>query len=176
MLMLTSTSQSIGMCPFMHSSEWGFFWLLMNILSSAGIKRDYYPCSGLRFPRCEVISPPNKSSKQKGRSCDSTFPPEPGLKLTCEGKCVWVQRPRGPSRGPAGGRLPPKMRTDTGVQGLICVTGEFAYKWKMTEFFCSPQLSMSSASSRAYLPPPHPPCTPFEEYSLLVKLGHLVCY
>lgn len=80
----------------------------------------------------------------------------------------WVWSCRWPEKGSVGGssgrwalagcRLPPKMRTDTEVQGLICVTGEFAYKWKMTEFFCSPQLSMSSASCWPYLqPPPHPP-------------------
>lgn len=73
----------------------------------------------------------------------------------------WPQRgsvdERGGRGAPTGGRHPPEMRTDTGVQGLICVTGEFAYKWKMTEFFCSPQLSMSFASNRLYLTPPHPP-------------------
>lgn len=114
--------------------------------------------NSLRF---EAILPPSeKSGKQMRWSSDSQLcllelrlrPP-----LTRE-ENEWADASG--REAPAGGRLPPKMRTDTGVQGLICVTGEFAYKWKMTEFFCSPQLSMSSASSRLYLPPPPNPLRP----------------
>jgi len=49
----------------------------------------------------------------------------------------------------------------------------------MTEFVCSPQLSMSSTSSGLSAPPPSLlplplPRTPFEEYSLRVKPGTLL--
>lgn len=78
----------------------------------------------------EITSQPNEGSKQKkGGVAANPDLPCGSLELLAaadlkKGSVVGDEG----CRAAAGRRLPPKMRTDTGVQGLICVTGKFAYK------------------------------------------------
>lgn len=119
---------------------------------------------------------PIRAGNKRGRSCISTFPLEPSIKppLTWEGKCGWVQRLRGPGGGPASTQDEDWHR-GSGVNlcnRRICIQMKndriFLFSATFNVIRIKPALSAA--------PHTHPPCTPFEEYSLLVKLGHLVCY
>lgn len=87
---------------------------------------------------------------------------------------AWVG-PAVAAGAPAGGRLPPKMRTDTGGSGVNLCNRRICIQMKNDRIFLfSATFNVNRIMPAISASPP--PCTPFEEYSLLVKLGHLVCY